>query len=208
VPSAFYDRQGYAVYAANRSYTVEPWIKRQFLSMSVEYGEFDPKLKANPKLTFATEMQQMESSLAKLKGKALAQQQFNLAVRYAQASITGDCWYLMRDGKSIYDTVRVNETDLQAKAVTLLREASKTSDPKLKERTLFALTYGYLYPEWWVSSEWDDQALTYVKRTNPQSLHYQALLMLATYERANINGPSDYVSRCDNYQYFKKKKSL
>ena len=32
IPSTFYDKQGYAVYAANRRYDIGPWLKRQWLS--------------------------------------------------------------------------------------------------------------------------------------------------------------------------------
>ena len=50
----------------------------------------------------------MESSLNLLQDKALDQRYYDLAVRYAQASLKGDCWWLLRNSKNIYDSVRVN----------------------------------------------------------------------------------------------------
>jgi hypothetical protein len=83
-------------------------------------------------------MQKMEGELNVLSGEDLKKQYYELAVRYAQASFTGDCWFLMRDCKSVIDTVRVNEVDLAAKAL----EAVDSQDYKdkrqyCKERTMF-----------------------------------------------------------------------
>ena len=208
VPVTYYNNRGYAVYAANRKWTVEPWIKRQFLSEGLEYSDQKWQLKENPKLAFVREMDKMEGELNVLKGKARQQQCYDLAVRYAQAHFTGDCWFLMRDGKSISDELRVNETDLSAKAVELLQEASKTKDDALKERALFALCYGYLYFSEWQIQPWnsdDPDSPAYQRLTNPKSRQYQALVALADFERSNKAGVSKYVSNCDEFLQFGKK---
>ena len=70
VPASFYSEQGYAPYVAYRDYTIEPWIKRQWLKENIVYSDSKPNLKANPKLTFAKEMLTMESELNVLSGKA------------------------------------------------------------------------------------------------------------------------------------------
>ena len=127
---------------------------------------------------------------------------------YAQASFTGDCWYLMRNGKSWADEVRVNEADLNAKAVRLLRSAAETTDPQLKERALFALSYIYLYPgEEWFTYNWGASGGQPRRTDKPETSQYKAFAALAEFE-ANNKNVSSYVSRCDEYiqfcKYFKK----
>ena len=147
----------------------------------------------------------MEGELNVLSGKAHQQRCYDLAVRYAQAHFTGDCWFLMRNGKSICDTLRCNETDLAAKAAQLLQQAAKTKDTALRERSLFAL--GYLYvSEWqlqpWNSDEPDSPA--YQRLASPRSRQYQAWAALADFERTNKAGASQFVSNCDEYKQFRK----
>ena len=204
VPLPFYNTKGYACYAANRKYTIEPWMERQWLKSDIEWSDTKWRLPASPKMTFCREMQQMEGELNVLSGQQRQQRCYDLAVRYAQAHFTGDCWYLMRDGKSVWDTLRVNETNLAEKAMVYLRQASNSSDFKLKEKALFAMTYYYLHPNPWYSMEWDDSALKDVQKIHPESPQYQALTELARLERSNPQRTSSYVSRCDNYTTFLK----
>ncbi len=208
VPVSFYNERGYAVYVANRQWTVEPWITRQFLKNEIEYSDRKWQLKENPKLAFAREMAKMEGQLNVLKGKARQQMCYDIAVRYAQAHFTGDCWFLMRDSKSIYDELRCNETDLAAKAVSLLKEAGQTKEAELKERALFGQCYAYLHftdeqMQPWNCSEPDQPA--YQRLTNQKSPQYQAFAALADFERSNKSGASKYVSNCDEFLQFKKK---
>ena len=144
----------------------------------------------------------MEGELNVLSGQQQQQRCYDLAVRYAQAHFTGDCWYLMRDGKSIWDTLRVNETDLAAKAISYLRQASETSDFNLKEKALFAMSYYYLHKNPWYTFEWDSSKLEDVMKINTESSQYQALIELARFEKENSQRTSSYVSRCDNYTSF------
>lgn len=208
VPVSFYNNAGYAAYAANRSYKVEPWIKRQWLKDSIAYSGEPQHMTSNPKMDFVKEINSMEDRLKKLKGKNHQQACYDLAVMYAQASFTGDCWYLMRNGKSWADEVRVNEADLNAKAVRLLRSAAETTDPQLKERALFALSYIYLYPgEEWFTYNWGASGGQPRRTVKPETSQYKAFAALAEFE-ANNKNVSSYVSRCDEYiqfcKYFKK----
>jgi hypothetical protein len=202
VPLQFYNKKGYACYAVNRRYTVEPWIQRQWLNSSYEYGDYNWEVNQHPKMTFCREMQQMEGELNVLSGLQRQQRCYDLAVRYAQANFTGDCWFLMRDGKSIGDELRVNETNLAAKALDYLQEASKTNDFKLKEKALFAMSYYYLHKNPWYTFEWDSSKMEDVLRVHPESSQYLALTELARFEQANAQRTSSYVSRCDNYTTF------
>ncbi len=200
VPLSFYQEKGYARYASFRKFTVEPWVTRQWDSDDVKR----PPLTTNPKQDFVREMQRLEASEKVLTGKALMQCYYDQAVRYAQASYTGDCWYVMRDSKSVLDTVRYNEVDLAAKAATLLRKASATTDFTLKEKTLFALSYVYLNQSLWYKEVWNEQTYDLERLVNPDGTQWQAFAALADLERQNATRTSQYVSRCDEYVQFMK----
>jgi len=202
VPLSYYQERGYAPYAALRSTAIEPWITRQWLKdASFDDGKL---LRANPKVTFAREMMAMEKDLARLRGQKRQQLCYDLAVRYAQAHFTGDCWFLMRNGKSVLDELRPNETDLAARARQLLAEASQSSDVSLKERALFALSYIYLYDEPWWEYKWNRLLSENERVARPQTAHYQAWKALYQLEQANAANTSDYVQRCDEYIQFRK----
>ena len=200
VPLTFYKERGYARYAAFRKFSVEPWVTRQW------DNDDRPQmtLKTNPKMAFAKEMQRLEASEKVLSGKALQQCYYDQAVRYAQVSHTGDCWYVMRDAKSVSDTVRLNETDLAAKALSLLRKASTTTDPVLKEKALFGQCYVYLHPTPWFEYEWNSTTSEYDRKSLKGSSQWRAFAALVDYEKQNAVRTSMYVSRCDEYIQFKK----
>ncbi len=208
VPAKFYDGQGYRLYALLRKTEVEPWITRQWLKdEDLEKAErYHWTIRENPKLLFAKDMQMKEATLNLLSGKALQQRSYDLAVRYAQASYAGDCWYLMRDGKSCMDTLRVNEVDLIAKAHRYLQEAALTSDFRLKERALYAMAWRELYREgsFWREEIWDDNLSENVWKVNRQSPQYRAFTGLADLEKQNAQQTSQYVSRCDEFIQFRK----
>ena len=206
VPVSYYNDMGYAVYAVNRKWSVEPWIERQWLAERMEYSEQKWQLKENPRLRFVREIEKMEAGLNVLSGKAYQQCCYDLAVRYAQAHFTGDCWFLMRDGKSVNDTLRSNETDLAAKAANLLQQAAKTKDTALRERALFALSYGDLYEEnqRWFINEWNNETYEYDRKTCANAPQYLAFAALANFEKQNATPTSQYVSRCDEFIQFRK----
>ncbi len=204
VPLSYYNQKGYAVYAANRTYTVEPWMKRQWLNSDAEWNHPDISLTDNPKLTFCREMQQMEKDLGRLSGKKLQQRCYDLAVRYAQADQTGDCWFLMHDGKSAYLQLSPHDTNLKAKAVDMLRVAALATDFKLKERALFALSYIYLNDDQWFNYEWNGSVNDYIRVVQSATQHYKAWAALVAHERTAPANTSDYVTRCDEYKQFLK----
>lgn len=203
VPLAFYKEQGYSLYAAFRQFNIEPWITRQWDKEDQEPSQ-RPQLKTNPKLAFIRDMQRLEASEKVLTGSAQQQCWYDQAVRYAQASYTGDCWYVMRDSKSIYDTVRSNETDMAQKAATLLRKASTATDFVLKEKVLFALSYVYLNKSRWYDEVWNDNTLEYDRKPLTQTTQWRAFATLADLEKQNATRTSKYVSRCDEYVQFLK----
>jgi hypothetical protein len=113
----------------------------------------------------------------------------------------------MRNGKSVCDTLRNNETDLAAKAAQLLQQAAKTTDTALRERSLFALGYCYLYFTGLQLQPWyndDPDSPAYQRLTRPRSPQYQAWAALADFERTNKAGASQFVSNCDEYKQFRK----
>ena len=208
VPASFYDNRAYRLYALLRKPDVEPWITRQWLKDSdLENAEkYNWKIRENFKLIFAKEMQMKEGTLNILSGKALQQSCYDLAVRYAQANFRGDCWYLMRDSKSWSDTLRVNEVNLGEKANHFLQEAALSSDFRLKEKALFAMSWSELYHEkdLWRTLEWDSQTYENYWKVQPQSPQYRAFSGLADLEKQNPSQTSQYVSRCDEFIQFKK----
>lgn len=211
VPASFYNSKGYAPYAALRKTNVEPWLKRQWISENVVYGDRQWNMKENPKLAFAREMQQLEGELNVLKGKARQQRCYDLAVRYAQVNETGDCWFILHDGKSP-DNYRKpsdsvpHETNLYVRIMDLLNEAAKTTDPQLKERALFALAYGELQHDnlWYSLGEWNSALSSYEVLPNQHASQWKAFARLSEFEKNNANGPSSYVTFCDEYVQFRK----
>ena len=210
IPVSYYNANRsdeYLYYSRMRSYEVEPWIKRQWLDSSKAY---ERKLTwyNNIKLNFCKEMQMMESSLNLLKGKALEQRYYNLAVRYAQANIKGDCWWLLHQTKNSYDTIRVNEIDFGAKAAELLQKAAMTNDQDLKIKALFAMGYQELYTassgtKLWTGNEWDEKATEYVRKYYPQSPQFRAFQGLFDIVEDEPEEPL-YVSKCDEFIQFRK----
>ena len=204
IPASYYDKQGYAVYAANRRYNLGPWIKRQWLKEDVVYSDREWKLGLNPKLVFAKEMQKMEGELNVLTGEELKKQCYELAVRYAQASYTGDCWFLMRNGKSVMDTVRVNEVDLAARAASYLQKAGDPKDFQLKEKVMFAKAYVYMNASPWYDAIWNNETYQYDHKPNPQNAQYKSLAAFAAFAKQHTSELSTYVTRCDEYAQFLK----
>ena len=210
IPASYYNEhrsEEYLYYAQMRSYEVEPWMKRQWLDCSKAYERKQTWYK-NLKLDFCKEMQMMEGSLNLLKGKALDQRYYNLAVRYAQASIKGDCWWLIHNSKSCCDSVGVNELDFGAKAAELLQKAAMTSDKDLKMKALFAMGWQELYnatrgSRLWISNEWDEQLSDFVTKYNQQSPQFRAYQGLYNLIAPTTAEPT-YVSRCDDYAQFRK----
>ena len=208
VPVEFYNTKGYAVYATFRTPDVEPWIKRQWLDEDHEVPFDQIRLSANPRKAVAQEIMQLEKGLNLLKGEARLQRCYDLAVRYAQIHITGDCWYVLHDAKSTYydptEPAEPNEVDFAAKAVQMLRQTANSTDFKLKERALFALSYIYLNPDCWHDTRWNSETADDDWIAVPDRQQYRNFEALLKHERTNPTQTSLYVSRCDEYRQFKK----
>lgn len=206
IPVEYYNEhrsKEYLYYSIARKWDVEPWITRQWLKESDAYDS-NAKWWKHRKLDFCKEMQMMEGSLNVLSGKALEQRYYNLAVRYAQASIKGDCWWLLRDFKSAYDEVRENEVNMEAKAVEMLQKAVMTSDPDLKQKALFALGYRELYSDkLWHEFIYDQDLHQYVEQFNRQSPQYRAYQSLFDLVDDEPEEPM-YISMCDEFLQFRK----
>jgi hypothetical protein len=207
VPVSYYNNNrgnAYLYYSLVRQWDVEPWTQRQWLDEDKAW-EKSHKWWKQRKLDFCKEVQMMENSLSLLNGKALEQRCYNLAVRYAQASIHGDCWWLLRDYKSCMDTVRVHEVDLGQKAVQMLQKAAMSTDQSLKRKALFALGYRELYndvkgPGLWYTTSWESGELVQAYHRNaPQFQAYQAL-----YELTGDEPQEEYIRKCDAYDQFRK----
>jgi hypothetical protein len=213
IPISFYNHNRgseYRYYSVVRHYDVEPWIKRQWVDTSELY-ERDLKWWKPIKLDFCKEMQMMEGSLSLLKGKAYDQRCYNLAIYYAQASIHGDCWWLLRNSKSIYDNVRVNETDFDQRAIEMLQKVAMSSDPALKRKALFAMGWRELYgavfygetnEKLWYGKQWDEKQSDYVDKYFPASPQYRAYQGL--YELTGDQPQDEYIRKCDEYLQFRK----
>ena len=212
IPVSFYNEHRsseYRYYSVLRHYNIEPWIKRQWLK-SDEAWERDVKWWKHLKLDFCKEMQMMESSINLLNGKAQDQRYYNLAIHYAQASVHGDCWWLMRDFKSAYDQVRVNEVDFGQKAYEMLQKAAMSSDPALKRKALFAMGYRELYGivpygeskgKLWHENVWDEEKSEYVNQINSSGPQYRAFQAL--YDLTGDQPQEDYIRKCDEYDQFR-----
>ena len=202
----YHHSQEYLYYSTARKYDVEPWLTRQWLDSSNAYKR-EQKWNKNIKLEFCKEMQTMESSLNLLQDKALDQRYYDLAVRYAQASLKGDCWWLLRSSKNIYDSVRVNEIDFGAKAAELLQKTTMTKDKNLKLKAMFAMGWQELYnatpgAKLWTSNEWNEQAADYIRQYNRESWQFRAFQNLYNMVENTPNKPA-YITKCDEYDQFR-----
>ena len=202
VPLSFYFTDHKNCYAANRKWTIEPWITRQWLSDAVEYASSEIHWKSNYKIDFAKEMLAMEKEAAIMKGDAQCQRYYDLAIRYAQAGYTGDCWYLTQYSKSVVDTVGVNEKDFAAIAYQLLQKASMAKDKKLKEKALFGSCYYYFHSNHMLTNEWNNATSSFDTIEHPESSEFQAWLALEKFELSTGQPTADFISNCDNYKTF------
>ena len=205
VPVSYYNNNmsnEYLCYSLLRNVEVEPWIKRQWVDTSKLYDrEF--KWWKQLKLDFCKEVQMMESSLNLLKGKALEQRYYNLAVRYAQINVKGDCWWMLRSSKSVYDSIRVNEVDFSIKAQEMLQKAAMSSDQALQRKAIFAMGWRELYFDnnYWRDEVWNSNVGDYVRKYNASSPQYRAFQGL--YDQVGDQPKEDYIRKCDEYDSFK-----
>lgn len=201
VSTKFLDSQTIAKYMYYRDFRKECWIEHQDLGNNINTWFTDeaevPALKNNPKLDFCNEM--ITLATKKIKKSEQPQVDYDMAVRYYQASQYGDCWYLARYYRSsseYNEKVTPNAVDFVDKAAFYLnRAASSSSDPLLKEKALYALVGVYSFDNLkkWNYTEYE---------VDKSSRQYNAIVELAKFE--TNRKPSEYVYSCDVYQGFVK----
>lgn len=201
VPLSYVNTMNIVPFMAQRSYQVEPWMKRQRIKEEDQYPGH-AQVSENQKLNFAREMLLLEKDLDNLIGQEQAQRAYLLAVRYTQASYAGDAWYLTRYGKSVMDEQRKDEANLLGKADDMLCIALSQGDFAWKEKVLFARAF--LPVDQWYRTEWNDKCLDYDLIPQPDSHQYKALHALLDFERQHSSQTSEYVSNCDVLKQFSK----
>jgi hypothetical protein len=92
-----------------------------------------------------------------------------------------------------------------ADAINLLEEASvKTTDFKLKEKSLYALAYIHRDP--WYFSGWDAKNEVWYDEDNPlirpNSRQYKALEALGNFAKNNQGKLDNFVTKCDVLKRF------
>lgn len=188
-------------FMARRNYQVEPWLNRQRIKEEHQLPG-NAKTTSNQKLSFVREMQQLEQGFGTSDPATKAQQAYQLAVRYTQASYAGDAWYLTRYGKSCYDKPRTDEADMLKKADEMLKIAQSFEEFKFQEKVLFA--QAYLPIDQWRTEEWSDSQSDFVNVVHRNSHQYRALQALSNFKSQHSQRISPYVSRCDVLKEFMK----
>ena len=188
-------------FMARRDYHVEPWMKRQRIKDELQMPG-NIKTQHNQKLEFASEMLTLEQDFGPMEPKSKARRAYQLATLYAQASYAGDCWYLTRYGKSVYEEPRPDELNMLKKASAMLTTSQYLSDFLWREKVYFA--QAWLPIDSWFTEEWNEKTTSYDKVVQRRSRQYRALYTLARHERENPSRTSEYVSRCDVLKQFLK----
>ena len=204
VPLSFMEGQNISYYLANRDYTQPRWIVKQRFSEHIQTdGAHLAKLVQNPKLKFCEEMVSLKKKYAKAKGAEKERLALQLARRYYQASLWGDCWYLAHYGKSLYDELASHEMDFVAEARRLLKECVRSGDFQIRQEALYALAFiprdyskevsGYYGME--VNEAWA-QAL--------EGRYMTDMDALALFVRQNASRTDSYVTKCDILLFYMK----
>ncbi len=199
VPLDFVNTMNIVPFMARRDYHVEPWMQRQRIQEALQIPG-STMTHESQKLRFAQEMLELEKDFNSLNPTEKAKRAYQLAIRYAQASYAGDCWYLTRYGKSYYDAPRTGEINMLQKASVMLTYAQYISDFKWREKTFYA--QAWLPFDFWYTEVWNNKTYTYDKQRNTNSRQFRALYTLLRYENDHSDLTSDYVSRCDVLKQF------
>ena len=211
VTEGFINQMNIAPFMAQRDYSVEPWMRRQWIKETLLLsGATHAQTEAgttrltagNQKLQFAREMMQMENNYQQAKGTERQRLAYDLAVRYYQASLWGDAWYLTAYGKSTTCYPEDPRPDFVVKAGQLLDEAAKATDYALREHAVFARAFAPF--DAWHTFEWDADASSMVALPIKNRPEYAAMKRLADFATANKDQLSTYVTRCDVLKQFLK----
>ena len=182
----FMRKKGIVPFMVLRDYHIEPWYNAQEVTFRQEFDDnISSRLTENQRLKFAKDLQLAETQYNNASGAKRMELAYNLAVMYQQCSQKGNCWYLTHDAWSLYGIpTRSNEFDYQARAIELLKEASKSPDKELQANTLCALL--------WIPrlslSHWNDEEYKTAEIN-------AALADIAKY--IEKNGSTDFMDNCD-----------
>ena len=204
IPLSFFCKQNISYYAARRDWTIPKWLKRQRMAKGDDDGPNTGKVTENKKLKFCREMIDLKSrfNLAANNGQRnkLA---YQLAVRYYQASIHGDCWYLTNYGWSAYSELSPWQADFEKIAAQYLNENKTISDFALRTESLFGLAF-IAYDGPWAEQSYDWQTKQYTYDPKPDTHQYKALSELSQFARQNAGRMPAYVTKCDVLKQFRK----
>jgi hypothetical protein len=204
IPLSFFCGQNISYYAANRDWTVPRWLKRQRMPEGDNDGPNSGKLTENKKLKFCREMLDLKSrhDLA-ANGPECNKLAYQLAVRYQQASLRGDCWYLTGYGWSVDGELMPWQANFEKLAADYLSENKTVSDFKLRTESIFALAYLAYDGPWAESSyDWQTEQTNYDPR--PGTHQFKALTELSQFARQNASRMPAYVTKCDVLKEFRK----
>ena len=204
IPLSFFCGQNISYYAANRDWTVPRWLKRQRMPEGDNDGPNSGKLTENKKLKFCREMLDLKSrhDLA-ANGPERNKLAYQLAVRYQQASLRGDCWYLTGYGWSVDGELMLWQANFEKLAADYLSENKTVSDFKLRTESIYALAYLAYDGPWAESSyDWQTEQTNYDPR--PGTHQFKALTELSQFARQNASRMPAYVTKCDVLKEFRK----
>lgn len=204
IPLSFFCGQNISYYAANRDWTVPRWLKRQRMPEGDNDGPNSGKLTENKKLKFCREMLDLKSrhDLA-ANGPERNKLAYQLAVRYQQASLRGDCWYLTGYGWSVDGELMPWQANFEKLAADYLSENKTVSDFKLRTESIYALAYLAYDGPWAESSyDWQTEQTNYDPR--PGTHQFKALTELSQFARQNASRMPAYVTKCDVLKEFRK----
>ena len=204
IPLSFFCGQNISYYAANRDWSVPRWLKRQRMPEGDNDGPNSGKLTENKKLKFCREMLDLKSrhDLA-ANGPERNKLAYQLAVRYQQASLRGDCWYLTGYGWSVDGDLMPWQANFEKLAADYLSENKTVSDFKLRTESIYALAYLAYDGPWAESSyDWQTEQTNYDPR--PGTHQFKALTELSQFARQNASRMPAYVTKCDVLKEFRK----
>ena len=203
VPMLYVNSQGSDYVHNVFDFTLPRWFTHQVAKEPETYDPNwrEPLLAQNYRVAFCRDMVQTMSRY-RLSGTDVDRRfyAYELAKRYYQASVYGDCWYIARYGKHVGDSARTWEKDLAREALKYLGVCLDCAhgDFKTIERSLYARAYILYNVEggnrwWWIYS------VPIFFRTDEVREAYDAL---ADFCIQNAGLVDSYITRCDVLKQF------
>lgn len=205
VDLGFIRTQNILPYEVKCNWNVERWMQKQYTG---EFGKVRvSSLKSNKKLDYCKELLDVQARWNNMRdGEERLKEGYKLANMLYQSSYEGDCWWLTQYGWSCtQDSTLAGNHDMVEEAIRLLEDVSvKTTDFKLKEKSLYALAYIHRDP--WYFEGWDEKNSVWYDYDNPlirpNSRQYMALKTLGNFAKANKGKLDNYVTKCDVLKRF------